>query len=235
MKPHVICALAGFGTAGGIVFTIAVHLLIGVIAPRWHRSGQYVFIFFVLVPAGVAIGVIGAVFALPEAGLREWREILIGSVVSVLLSFSLLYLGVLIAVRMFDRNMERVSPEKGRSILIAYVTVILLLSAMNMLPSVLLGFADVLEALVLPALAIVLFFWLFQGSKGAKWVTVVGCLLLGGIFGVLTIAFLLNGAFVQMLLPAGMAAVSLSFAVVLVASKSVNAFLESRRQKTNVP
>jgi hypothetical protein len=101
MRPfmrRVAVTLAG-GVGGGVALTILIHQLLQL---GGVGNGQYVFIFFLLIPCSVAAGVLaGLVISPPRAGLRsELGGISVGGLLSLVLTTLVLWLIVLVGVKL---------------------------------------------------------------------------------------------------------------------------------------
>jgi peptidoglycan/LPS O-acetylase OafA/YrhL len=118
------------------------------------------------------------------------------------------------------------TPRNGRTIVLVFIILILLVSV-----GVIGLYVSAFGTTRLPAqivrflLTAALCFWLYQGSMAAKWIMVI----LLGLGGLLALANVSSDNPVAFAFGAGLATVYLSFAVVMVASSSVNAFLAHQR------
>jgi hypothetical protein len=116
--------------------------------------------------------------------------------------------------------------RKGQTIILSFIALILLISLGVITMYVSARGTERLPAQIVRfVLTAALSFGVYQGSVTAKWILVV-LMMLGGAMG-LGAAFGGNPA--ALVFGVGLAAVYLSFAIVLIASPSVNAFLSYQR------
>ncbi|HEV3167811.1 MAG TPA: hypothetical protein VGZ22_27655 [Isosphaeraceae bacterium] len=76
------------GLVSGVLLTILVHQLIGIVAPSWWEDGQYGFVFFVVIPCSIVVGILGSIFWFPAKNERiaEHLGFLVGVLMSLVLS-----------------------------------------------------------------------------------------------------------------------------------------------------
>lgn len=101
MRPfmrRVAVSLVG-GVSGGVTLTILIHLLLQL---GGVGNGQYVFVFFILIPVSVAAGVLASLFfSPPQAGLlSQLGGIFVGGLLSLGLTTLVLWLIVLVSVHL---------------------------------------------------------------------------------------------------------------------------------------
>lgn len=90
-----VAVTLGGGVGSGVVLTILVHLLLqrgGV------GNGQYVFVFFLLIPLSVTVGVLASLFLSPPR-TRRWSQvggILVGGLLALGLTTLVLWLIVFV-------------------------------------------------------------------------------------------------------------------------------------------
>jgi hypothetical protein len=88
------------GVIFGVLLTILAHASIGHVAPQWHRDGQYVFLFFFLIVVSASIGSLGSILLLrpTERVVHELPAIVVGWLASIVLTFLVLWVGILVDV-----------------------------------------------------------------------------------------------------------------------------------------
>jgi hypothetical protein len=93
---RVVVTLTG-GFSGGVILTILIHLLLQL---SGVGNGQYVFVFFLLIPLSVAVGVLASLFlSPPRTGLSsQLSGILVGGLLALGLTTLVLWLIVLVGV-----------------------------------------------------------------------------------------------------------------------------------------
>ena len=121
-----------------------------------------------------------------------------------------------------SRRTLNTQQQRGRSILLGYMTMLLLCSLGTTVVYILIvGPERVLAQTVRLGLTAGLLVWVYLGGAVAKWIT-VGLLGIGGLMG---LGVLLTGWSIVAVLALILTALYWSFAYVLIASESVNAFL----------
>lgn len=118
----------------------------------------------------------------------------------------------------------------GRRILLTYITLVLLISL-----NILLLYLDSRGTEGLPArlvrlqLTVILCYFLYRGSKFAKWIAVV----LFTLGGAMAAPFIIDNSLEVSIISGILAAIYLSFAWVLIWSERVNEFLDQQRRRYN--